>query len=58
MEPLPAHHAIWLARGEALGILLRLLQRGLRAGARRLRFTRLVPRRREIGFARRRLSDG
>ena len=37
MKPLDTNQAIWLARGEALGIILRLLQRGLRASARRLR---------------------
>jgi hypothetical protein len=56
MTPLRDHHAIWLARGEALGILLRLLQRGIRASASRLRNIRLVHRLQAVGLARGRLG--
>ena len=57
MTPLDPHHAIWLARGEALGNVLRLLQRGLRASARRLRAIGLPRHLRAIGLARRRLPE-
>ena len=54
MQPLDPQQAIWLARGEALGMLLRLLQRWLRAGAVRLRTPGLAHRLRTLGPARRR----
>ena len=57
MQPFNPNDAIWLARGEALGNLLRLLQRGLRASARRLRAIGLTQRLRAIGLARRRLPE-
>ena len=57
MKPLSTDRAIWLARGEALATILRLLQRGLRASARRLRTIGLAYRLREIGRARRRLPE-
>jgi len=56
MKPLDTNQAIWLARGEALGMLLRLLQRWLRAGAVRLRTSGLAHRLRTLGPARRRLG--
>jgi hypothetical protein len=56
MKPLDTNQAIWLARGEALGMLLRLLQRWLRAGAARLRTSDLGHRLRTLGPARRRLG--
>jgi hypothetical protein len=49
MEPLSTNHAIWLARGEALRIILRLLQGGLRASMIQLR---------QIGLGRSRLLKG
>jgi hypothetical protein len=49
MEPLSTNHAIWLARGEALGIILQLLQDGLRASMIQLR---------QIGLGRSRLLKG
>jgi len=56
MKPLDTNQAIWLARGAALGMLLRLLQRWLRAGAVRLRTSGLAHRLRTLGPARRRLG--
>jgi hypothetical protein len=58
MKPLSTNHAIWLAQGVALGIVVRLLQRGLRASCRQLRYSGLANRLRVIGLARRRLSEG
>lgn len=54
MKPLDPQQAIWLARGEALGMLLRLLHRWLRAGVVRLRTRGLAHGLRAIGPARRR----
>jgi hypothetical protein len=56
MTPPHMTQAMWLARGEALGNLLRFLQRALLASARRLRNNGLAHRFREIGLARRRLG--
>ena len=52
MQPFNPNDAIWLARGEALGIILRLLQRGLRASARRLRTIGRARLLRDLGLAR------
>lgn len=58
MRPLSTNEAMWLARGVALGHILRLLQRGLRASVSRLRNIGSSRKLREIGFARRRLPEG
>jgi hypothetical protein len=56
MKPLTTDQAMWLARGVALGLVVRLLQLGLRPAVRRLRAIGLAPRLLSLG--RKRLLEG
>lgn len=58
MRPLSTNEAMWLARGVALGLVLRLLRRGLRASVSRLRNIGSSRKLRHTGLAPRRLPEG